>query len=136
MIVLTFALDARKLLTKIYLFPFGLTEIFWLTYLVILKYLNMLRLLFMSMPFNHFYCFTIECLRLPGEYCFDFMSHADLIRYKTIAPITSWSCTFSRAFSCISLRVLIALILFNSCFDSLSKSEIPQRRTGARQKRL
>ena len=125
-----------------------MTEIFWLTYLNILKYLNMFRLLFMSMPFNHFYCFTIECRRLTGQNCFDFTlrcssigfekhsPQANIIRYKTIEPITSWSCMFSRAFSCISLRVLIALILFNSCFDSLSKSEIPQRRTGARQKRL
>ena len=66
-------------------------------------------LLFTSMPFNHFFCFTIECRRLTGHNSFDFTlrcssigfekhsSQANIIRYKTIEPMTTWSCAFSCA---------------------------------------
>ena len=43
-------------------------------------------LLFMSMPFSHFYYFTIECRRLTGQNCFDFTLRCSSIGFgKTFA---------------------------------------------------
>ena len=82
----------RNNYNQLYLFPFGMTEIFWLTYLVKLQFTQVKLkifehiLLFTFMTFNHFFCFTIECRKLTGEDCFDFTLGCSLINLKSIRP--------------------------------------------------
>ena len=82
----------RYIYNQLYLFPIGMTRNFLVN---LFSYTTVHFgkpkifehvLLFMSMPFSHFYYFTIECRRLTGQNCFDFTLRCSSIGFgKTFA---------------------------------------------------